>query len=57
MLFRSHEGRDLAVTTDFRQVVAEVLSGHLRLPAGRLPEVLPGWPGAAPQQALGLVRA
>lgn len=52
-----HEGRDLAVTTDFRQVVAEVLSGHLRLPAGRLPEVLPGWPGAAPQQALGLVRA
>ena len=52
-----HEGRDLAVTTDFRQVVAEVLSGHLRLPAERLPEVLPGWQGVAPQQALGLFKA
>ena len=35
------EGRDLAVTTDFRVVLAEVLERHLLLSDSRLDEVLP----------------
>jgi uncharacterized protein (DUF1501 family) len=36
-----YEGRDLAVTTDYRAVLAEVLSRHLRLPA--VERVFPGY--------------
>lgn len=42
-----HEGRDLAITTDFRQVLADVAEKHLRLPDARLGQVFPGWSGAA----------
>lgn len=38
-----HDGRDLAVTTDFRQVLAAIGERHLRLPDGRLAEVFPGF--------------
>ena len=38
-----YEGRDLPVTTDFRNVFTEVASQHLRLPAGT--ELFPGWQG------------
>jgi uncharacterized protein (DUF1501 family) len=40
-----HEGRDLAVTTDFRQVIASVLERHLRLDDRQLAYVLPEGPG------------
>jgi uncharacterized protein (DUF1501 family) len=39
-----YEGRDLAVTTDFRQVLAELSARHLRLPDARLAEVFPQFP-------------
>jgi uncharacterized protein (DUF1501 family) len=46
------EGRDLAVTTDFRDVFGEVVTGHLGLSRDALARVFPGHrPGAA----LGLV--
>jgi uncharacterized protein (DUF1501 family) len=38
-----HEGRDLAVTTDFRQVLAAVGERHLRLSDARLGAVFPGF--------------
>jgi len=41
-----YEGRDLAVTTDFRQVLAGVCMNNLRLPDDRLAAVLPGFDGA-----------
>ena len=43
---KRHEGRDLAVTTDFRTVFGEVLNGHL----GRtdLGQVFPGYTPAPP---------
>ncbi|MBV8533990.1 MAG: DUF1501 domain-containing protein, partial [Alphaproteobacteria bacterium] len=44
-----YQGRDLAVTTDFRAVLASVLSGHMRLGAGEVRTVLP----AAPTQRFG----
>jgi uncharacterized protein (DUF1501 family) len=40
-----NEGRDLAVTTDFRQVLAGVCAHQLGLPDGRLAEVFPGFTG------------
>jgi uncharacterized protein (DUF1501 family) len=50
-----YEGRDLAVTTDFRQVLAEICATHLRLPQARLAEVFPGYAlDAAPR--LGVLR-
>lgn len=45
-----HEGRDLAVTTDFRDVFAEVLGGRMGVPGMR--EVFPGW---SPSTRLGAV--
>jgi uncharacterized protein (DUF1501 family) len=36
-----HQGRDLALTTDFRDVFAELVSGHLG--ADRLDRVFPGY--------------
>jgi len=48
-----HEGRDLAVTTDYRAVLAAVLSRHLGLPDRSLAEIFPGMPpGAANLAAL-----
>jgi uncharacterized protein (DUF1501 family) len=40
-----YEGRDLAVTTDFRQVLAGVCERQLRLPGNRLAEIFPGFDG------------
>jgi len=42
-----YEGRDLAITTDFRQVLAGVCMNNLRLPDDRLAAVFPGFDGAA----------
>jgi len=41
-----YENRDLAVTTDFRQVISSVLSRHLRLPDTGLAKVFPDGLGA-----------
>jgi uncharacterized protein (DUF1501 family) len=41
-----YQGRDLAVTTDFRSVAGSVLSGHMKLPATALARVFPGAPNA-----------
>ncbi|HEY2255570.1 MAG TPA: DUF1501 domain-containing protein [Variovorax sp.] len=38
-----HEGRDLAVTTDFRQVLASVAERHMRLSDARMSELFPGF--------------
>lgn len=46
-----YEGRDLALTTDFRDVFAEVLSGHLN--CSRLDGIFPGFP-AGPERFKGL---
>ena len=40
-----NEGRDLAVTTDFRQVLAGVCAHQLGLPDARLADVFPGFAG------------
>jgi uncharacterized protein (DUF1501 family) len=40
-----NEDRDLAVTTDFRAVVAQVAERHLLLPDTRLERLFPGWSG------------
>jgi len=42
------EGRDLAVTTDFRDVFSEVVTGHLGLSADALTRVFPGYTPGAP---------
>jgi uncharacterized protein (DUF1501 family) len=42
-----YQGRDLAVTTDFRSVLAVILERHLRLADRQLDAVLPGAPPAA----------
>lgn len=49
-----HEGRDLAVTTDFRQVIAQVLSRHMKLDDTSLQAVLPQ--GAGRVAGIGLLR-
>ena len=41
-----NDGRDLAVTTDFRQVLAGVCAHNLGLPDDRLAAVFPGFDGA-----------
>jgi uncharacterized protein (DUF1501 family) len=45
-----HEGRDLALTTDFRDVFAEILTKHMH--AADPAKVFPGW---RPAQQLGLL--
>lgn len=45
-----HDGRDLAVTTDFRTVFSDVVRGHLGLPDPR-----PVFPGFLPPPPLGLL--
>lgn len=41
-----HEGRDLALTTDFREVFAEVLKKHMR--AADTARIFPGWQAGQP---------
>jgi uncharacterized protein (DUF1501 family) len=41
-----YEGRDLAVTTDYRNVLAAVIARHMRLSDSALAEVFPGLPPA-----------
>jgi len=43
-----YEGRDLAVTTDYRNVLAAVIARHMRLPDRALSEIFPGLPPAHP---------
>ena len=45
-----YESRDLAVTTDFRAVLAPVVARHLRLPDRALATIFPGF--AAPRSAI-----
>jgi len=45
------EGRDLAVTTDYRDVLGELVSGHLG--QKNLAQVFPGY---QPVESLGLLR-
>jgi uncharacterized protein (DUF1501 family) len=40
------EGRDLAVTTDYRHVLASIVERHLRLPGRALDQIFPGLPPA-----------
>ncbi|HEX2723924.1 MAG TPA: DUF1501 domain-containing protein, partial [Gemmatimonadaceae bacterium] len=47
-----HEGRDLALTTDFRTVFSEVTARHLG--ATKLDRIFPGF-ASEPRQWLGLV--
>ena len=46
-----YQGRDLAVTTDFRTALATILERHLRLSNRELEAVLPGAPPAPPELA------
>ena len=38
-----HEGRDLAITTDFRNAIAPLLTQHLQIPDGKLSDIFPGF--------------
>src|SRR5262249_45322046 len=49
---RLYEGRDLAVTTDFRDVFSEILSARMGLSPAELARV---FPGHAAQARLGLI--
>jgi uncharacterized protein (DUF1501 family) len=47
-----YEGRDLAVTTDFRDVIASVLSRHLQLDAAKINQIFPNY---SPKPNIGVV--
>lgn len=47
-----HEGRDLAVTTDFRDVITSVLSRHLQLDGGKINQIFPNY---SPKLVIGVV--
>jgi uncharacterized protein (DUF1501 family) len=49
-----YEGRDLAITTDFRDVFNEIVTSHLQLSKDGISRVLPGY---TPSQTLGIIRA
>jgi len=49
-----YQGRDLAITTDFRTVFAQIAERHLLLPDARLSDVFPQMPRNAP--SLDLIR-
>jgi uncharacterized protein (DUF1501 family) len=51
-----YEGRDLAVTTDFRQVLSEVVRDHLMLQEAKVQEIFPQY-GTTLQNRLGVIRA
>ena len=38
-----YQGRDLAVTTDFREVISPLLNDHLYLDAGKIRQIFPGF--------------
>jgi uncharacterized protein (DUF1501 family) len=44
-----YEGRDLAVTTDYRAALAAVIARHLRIPDRALGEIFPGFATAHPE--------
>ena len=46
-----YQRRDLAVTTDFRSVLAAILERHIRLTDHQLEAVLPGGPPDSPELA------
>jgi uncharacterized protein (DUF1501 family) len=48
------EGRDLAITTDFRDVFSEIVTSHLQLSKDGIARVLPGY---TPSQTLGIIRS
>jgi uncharacterized protein (DUF1501 family) len=48
-----YQGRDLAVTTDYRHVLAMILDRHMRLPAVAMTKIFPGMP--APKGNLGQI--
>jgi uncharacterized protein (DUF1501 family) len=48
-----YESRDLAVTTDFRNVFAEVVTAHLGAPVTSLTRILPGF---TPTKPVGIIR-
>jgi uncharacterized protein (DUF1501 family) len=50
-----YQGRDLAVTTDYRHVLAMLLERHLRLPDAAMAAIFPGMP--APRGNLGQILA
>lgn len=47
-----YEGRDLAVTTDFRDIIAAVLSRHLQLDRGKVQQIFPNY---SPKMEIGVV--
>ena len=47
-----YEGRDLAVTTDFRDAIASVLSRHLQLDGAKINQIFPNY---SPKQNMGIV--
>jgi uncharacterized protein (DUF1501 family) len=47
------ESRDLAVTTDFRDVFAEVVTAHLGADRSALPKIIPGY---AKPRPLGIIK-
>jgi len=49
---RLYEQRDLAVTTDFRDVFTELLTARMRVPAAGIPLVFPGYQS---KERLGLI--
>jgi uncharacterized protein (DUF1501 family) len=51
-----YQARDLAITTDYRHVLAAVLERHLRLPDAAMAKVFPGMP-PAPRGNLGQMLA
>jgi uncharacterized protein (DUF1501 family) len=51
-----YEGRDLAITTDFRQVISTVLEAQFGLTSTQLSKVIPNAPRAN-QELSGLIRA
>jgi uncharacterized protein (DUF1501 family) len=50
-----YDGRDLAVTTDFRQVLFEVVQKHLSLPEATLQTIFPQF-AAVSRNGLGVLR-
>jgi uncharacterized protein (DUF1501 family) len=50
-----HDGRDLAITTDFRDVFGEVVMRHLGANEATAARVFPGY-GVKPRQFRGIMR-
>jgi uncharacterized protein (DUF1501 family) len=47
-----HEGRDLAVTTDFRSVVARVLQHHMKIAGNSVATLFPAAPLSSQPQII-----